>query len=171
MRRSQYFEEFLGHVQDLLDHPLVQSMDRFEHHLNASCLDHSMGVAYGSFLVAKRLGMDARAVARGGLLHDFFLYDWREKGSHDGLHAFSHPRTAMENAMRYFDITPLEQEIIRTHMFPMGLRMPRHRESLTVCLMDKLCAVCECTGIGIIIGLANRVAEILNTQPAYSVSR
>jgi uncharacterized protein len=145
-------------------------MDEYEHHLTTSCLDHSMGVAYGSFLVAKRLGMDARAVARGGLLHDFFLYDWREKGSHKGLHGFSHPRAAMENAIKYFDVTPLEQQIILCHMFPMGRHVPRTRESLTVCLMDKLCALCECTGLNMLLGLARRVAEILETQPAYSVS-
>lgn len=171
MRKSKYYQEFLWHVQDLVSHPLVQSMDQYSHHAHTSCLDHSMGVAYSSFLIAKRLRMDARAVARGGLLHDFFLYDWRVKGSHDGMHAFSHPRYAMENAIKHFDINPLEQEIILTHMFPLGKHVPRTRESLTVCLMDKACAVCELTGLSLIIGMAARIAEILSEtrEPAYPV--
>lgn len=168
MRKSKYFDEFLYLTYDLISSPLVLSMDQYEHHGATSCLDHSMGVAYASFLVAKRLGLDARAAARGGLLHDFFLYDWRVKGSHTGLHAFSHPRAAMENAVRYFDVTPLEQEIILTHMFPLGLHIPRSRESITVCLMDKLCAVSELTGLGILLGLSRRVSEILRRAPVHA---
>ncbi len=118
-------------------------------------------MAYISFLAVRRLGGNARAAARGGLLHDLFLYDRREPGSHTGLHAFVHPRIALRNAERYFDITPLEREIILAHMFPLGLSMPRHTESIAVCLADKFCAVYEFVGAFTRSALAERVAEII----------
>ena len=45
-----------------------------------------------------------RSAARGGMLHDLFLYDWREhsKKTGDRLHAITHPITAYRNACKYF---------------------------------------------------------------------
>ena len=79
-------------------------MDRYVQHANVSCLNHCLSVAYTSYWVCERLGLsvDRRSLIRGALLHDFFLYDWHEKSGRKGLHGFTHPRTALENAQRRF---------------------------------------------------------------------
>ena len=86
----------------------------------------------------------------GALLHDFYLYDWHNKGTFHGLrrlfemHGFSHPGCACINAERVFGITKKEQSIISSHMWPLTFRhVPSCREAIIVCLADKYCAVVE----------------------------
>ena len=40
-------------------------------------------------------------------------------------------------------LTPVEQDIILKHMFPLTLQPPRYLESLLVCLVDKGCSLYE----------------------------
>ena len=161
MERSLCFDEFMAHVEDLMASPAVRRMRLFRHHLNVNRLEHSVSVAYLSFMVVRRLGGDVRAAARGGLLHDLFLYDPREKGSHQGPHAVTHPRIALETAKRHFALTALEEEIILTHMFPVGTAAPRHLESMAVCLVDKYCAVGEFIGSFADSALASQVSAAI----------
>ena len=161
LERSLHFDEFMAHVEDLLTSSAVRRMRSFRHHFNVNRLEHSVSVAYLSFLVVRRLGGDARAAARGGLLHDLFLYDPREKDSYQGPHPLVHPRVALENAKQHFVLSGLEEEIILTHMFPVGTAVPLHLESLTVCLVDKYCAVGEFIGSFADSALAARVSEAI----------
>ncbi len=161
MQKSVYFDEFVACVEDLLATQEVRKMRLFSHHANVSCLEHSVAVAYTSFLFCKRFGRDAKAAARGGLLHDLFLYNWRVKGSHEGLHGFTHPAAALKNAEQLTNLSDLEREIILCHMFPMGMRVPAHMESITVCMMDKICAINEFFGAIALFSLRHRVAEVL----------
>lgn len=131
-------------IQDLIDTPSVQAMRGVTQHVDINCLDHCIFVAYLSFLICRRFGWDFEAAARGGLLHDLFLYDWHEKGSHEGLHGFTHPAAALENANQLCELTDVEKDIIAKHMWPLTLRkMPRYRESFVVSGADKLCALAE----------------------------
>ena len=122
-----------------------RSMGRYLQHGGTSCLLHSIAVAYYSLLLMRVLHIphDARSLARGALLHDYFLYDWHTEHPVAGFHRITHPRTALRNARRAFPITPLEADIIRRHMFPLTLTPPRYRESAVVCLVDKACSLCE----------------------------
>ena len=98
-----------------------------------------------SFRLCRFFHLDWSAAARGGLLHDLFLYDWRKKGSHSGLHGFSHPKAALQNAGRLFDLSDKEKDIIVKHMWPLTLRqVPGCKESMVVSTADKLCAAAEC---------------------------
>ena len=139
-------EDYLAEVADLLAHPEVCGMEELPQHApGVSCLHHSLLVSYFSFRLCRRLGLDARVAARGGLLHDFYLYNWQDKATHpDVSHAFDHPLVALENARARFPLTPKEEDIIATHMFPLALSRPyRYRESLVVSTMDKVCALAE----------------------------
>ena len=119
----------------------------FVQHGDTSCLLHCVAVAFYSALLLDllRVRYDRRALVRGALLHDFFLYDWhrRQRAPREPLHAFYHPVAALENARRRVALTPLEENIIRRHMFPVTLVPPATREGLAVCLVDKLCALYE----------------------------
>lgn len=132
-------------ISDLLRSDQVQQMRAFIQHADVSCLEHCIFVAYTSFWLCERLGIsaDRRSMLRGALLHDFFLYDWHEKSDRKGLHGFTHPRTALNNAQRQFDLNELEKDIILRHMWPLTLIPPKYRESYIVSLSDKICSVME----------------------------
>lgn len=121
-------------------------MENFTQHRDVTCLAHSLFVSYTAYCVCKRLGLDSRSAARGGLLHDFFLYDWHDKNAQRKFHGFTHPRTALINADKYFSLNNVEREIIRKHMWPLTIIPPIHAESYVVLLADKYCAFMETLG-------------------------
>lgn len=134
-----------NHGVDLMNSSCLQQEKLFIQHGNTNCLEHSVFVAYVSALmvVLLRLKVNECSLIRGALLHDYFLYDWHIKNSHTGLHGFSHAQTALVNAEQDFQLNIIEKEIIRCHMFPLNLRIPRYKESWIVIFADKFCALFE----------------------------
>ncbi len=132
-------------AKDILASEDVQRMKTFIQHGNVSCYEHSLCVAYGSFCLCRRLHLrvDTRSLIRGALLHDFFLYDWHTNGMKNGLHGFTHPKTALRNAQKQFCLNKKEQDIIVKHMWPLTVIPPRCKEGYIVCLLDKYCSVRE----------------------------
>ena len=130
---------------ELLKSDDVQLMDTFIQHANVSCLEHSISVAYYSYLLSKKLNLrvDCQSIIRGALLHDFFLYDWHLESDRKGLHGFTHPKAALENAEKHFLLNDMEKDIIVKHMWPLTLTLPKYKESLIVCLSDKFCSLIE----------------------------
>ena len=142
------YELFFRCVQDLLDTPEVRSMRQFPHHPRTTCYEHSVCVAYVAYRLARRWGLDYRAAARAGLLHDLYLYNSREKPSYYGNQCFTHPVVALKNAWALCgSLTPMEENIIVSHMWPLARKMPRYKEALVVNLADKLCATAEVVGL------------------------
>ncbi|MGI5962377.1 MAG: HDIG domain-containing metalloprotein [Lawsonibacter sp.] len=72
---NRHMREFVETTQELLGSDQVRMMGRWKHHGPITTLDHSLFVAYLSFRAARALGLDATAAARGGLLHDLYLYE------------------------------------------------------------------------------------------------
>ena len=140
---NRYMREFVKTTEELLDSEQVRMMGRWKHHGPISTLDHSLFVAYLSFRVARTLGLDERAAARGGLLHDLYLYDSKDKSAHPGWQCFDHPKAAARNAEEITQLSSKERNIILSHMWPLGGALPRSREALLVDLVDTLCAGLE----------------------------
>lgn len=117
----------------------------FIQHGSTSVYEHCFHVACESLMLASRMrrAVNERAMVRGALLHDYFLYDWHHTPEGHGLHGFTHAKTAWRNARRDFQLGLIEQDVIRKHMFPLNIAPPMHWESLIVCMADKLCAVEE----------------------------
>lgn len=130
---------------DILPSAGMQQEKAYVQHGTFSCYDHSLRVAYMSLWLAARLPwrMDERALVRGALLHDYFLYDWHDPDPGHRLHGFHHARRALRNACADFELGAIERDIIRKHMFPLNFWPPKYRESWVVCLADKLCATGE----------------------------
>ncbi|SHJ67926.1 uncharacterized protein SAMN02745227_00428 [Anaerobranca californiensis DSM 14826] len=143
LKTNSYLEEYQECISDLIDHEMVKSMVNFIQHGDTNCLEHSLEVSYISFLVCKKLGFDSRAAARGGLLHDFFLYDWHKEKPYNGLHGFVHPNIALDNANKYFKLNDKEKDIIKKHMWPLTIKLPKYKETFVVVFVDKYCAVLE----------------------------
>ena len=114
-------------------------------HGSTTVFAHCVKVACFSLFLANKLHLtvDVRALLRGALLHDYFLYDWHEKNAGHRFHGFTHPGTALKNAQEDFRLTPVEQNIIARHMFPLCPIPPRCREAWLVCVADKYCALLE----------------------------
>ena len=140
--------DYLNSIDDLITHPLVRSMGGYIQHGEVDCLEHSLCVSHYSFLICRRMNLNYRCAARGGLLHDFFLYDWHVKGSHKGLHGLNHPRIALKNARGQFYLSALEQDIILKHMWPLTIKLPKYKEAYIVAIIDKYCAFSEICRLG-----------------------
>lgn len=121
-------------------------------HGSTSCLLHSVAVAYYSYRIAKYLKrvvpFKEAELIRGALLHDYFLYDWHEADSSHKWHGIHHPKKALKNAEEDFELSHLEKDIIKKHMFPLTFSAPSYRESILVCLVDKVCSIYETLGLG-----------------------
>ena len=139
--------EFLELTRELLDSEQVRMMGRWKHHGPVTTLDHSLFVAYSSYRLARMLRLDAHAAARGGLLHDLYLYDSRDKSAHPGNQCFDHPRFAARNAEELTTLSAKEKNIILSHMWPLGGALPRSLEAWLVDLVDTVCAGLELSRI------------------------
>lgn len=138
-------EEFLAILQEVQRESRFGETKQYIQHGITSVYRHSLAVAYYSCYLAEHFHVKVRKkdLIRGALLHDYFLYDWHEKSSDHRLHGFRHPNRALRNAAREFDLTQVEVDIIKRHMFPLTPIPPTHRESLLVCLADKICSSYE----------------------------
>ena len=137
-------QEFESIIQDITTHPTVKQMKNFRQHCNTSCYDHCKNVAFYSYLICKKYNLDFVSVARAGMLHDLFLYEWRSKqDGRKGLHAFTHPKTALNNSIKIFSLNKKEQDIILKHMWPCTIKFPKYIESYVVTFVDKFCALQE----------------------------
>ena len=140
---NHHMREFVKATAELLGSEQVRMMGRWKHHGPVTTLDHSLFVAYLSYRAARALGLDAMAAARGGLLHDLYLYDSRDKSAHPGCQCFDHPRAAARNAEQLTELTDKERNIILSHMWPLGGQLPRSLEAWLVDAVDTLCAGLE----------------------------
>lgn len=136
-------KDFINLINDLMTHPKVIEMGHYRHHGHIDCLSHSVHVSYFAYKLGLKLHLNTKALARGGFLHDFYLYDWHIKGDRKGFHGFTHPNVAFKNASKYFNLTSIEEDIIKSHMWPMTLKLPKYKESFLVMLVDKYCATIE----------------------------
>jgi len=140
---------FLDCIADLLALDEVQQLDSFSQHYKTSRLRHCLNVAYCGYFLSRAFGLDYRAAARAGVLHDLFCYDWREEGHSASLHTYLHPKCALENAERLVpDLTDTERDAIAAHMWPLCDTRPHYMVSVVVSLADKICCVAEVASAG-----------------------
>lgn len=133
-------------IRLLKEDPEIQKMASFTMHNGNTTLQHVENVADVSFRIAEKLGIDIdeKALARGAMLHDYYLYTFKETKMSPYRHGISHPETALKNASKRHRLTEKETNIILSHMWPMTfLHPPMSREAVLVCLADKYCAVNE----------------------------
>ena len=146
MRNIAVSQELYSLAGDILDSQVFLSMGDFYHHNRLTTLQHSINVAEKSleYVNKHNIQCDKRALAVGCLLHDLFLYDYHMKGNRmKKFHAFTHPKVALQNAELYFELSDLEREMIKKHMWPATIVPPTKKEAWIIVWQDKVCAVQE----------------------------
>jgi uncharacterized membrane protein/HD superfamily phosphodiesterase len=138
--RKPVESEFYEIIKDIYEHEEVLKLKLHYHH-NSSIYEHVMDVSYLSYKACKFLKLDYRSATRGALLHDFFLYDWRNHDvpdlPEDKYHGIEHPKIALANARKHFILNDIEKDIVIKHMWPLTLVPPKYKESFVVSFVDK----------------------------------
>ena len=133
-------KEFLEIIQPILEIKEFNDTKKRVHH-GITRYDHSMNVAYITYIVCKNLKLNYKEATFAALLHDFFNSEVRNKNGYKRL--VDHPKYALKNASKYFELSDLQKDIIIKHMFPVTLRPPKYKESLLVSLIDKYSSINE----------------------------
>ncbi len=143
-----YFERRISQQVEALERDSRFSETRgFIQHGEVSVFVHCICVAYLSCCIMRFFNIKANltALILGALLHDYFLYDWHDGDPSRKIHGFTHPFKACANAKEDFELTDMEENIIKRHMFPLVPIPPKYREAWIVCIADKICATEEST--------------------------
>lgn len=132
-------------VSDIMDNENFLKLEKIPHH-DSSRLNHSIKVSYYSYKISKALKLDYKQTARAALLHDFYFdrtKDYDKVKDKVKLYTTGHPADAVTNATKEFDLTIKEQDIIKTHMFPIDFRIPKYLEGWVVNLVDTCVSIHE----------------------------
>lgn len=136
--------EFISLIQDILPISDVQQLKSYYQHCKTTRFQHCINVAYYTYLMSKKMKLNYRSATRGALLHDFYLYDWKQDEQPiDGRHSQVHPQVALEMAKQTLSVDAIMEDCILNHMWPMTKNHPVTKEGWVVQGADKLCAVME----------------------------
>lgn len=168
MQSTDPLKEYIETIIDLLYNSSVMQMNDYIQHSDVTTFRHCLHVSLMSYLICLKLSFihfDLRAVARGALLHDMFLYNWHNK-SVARLHGFFHPAIALHNAEENVtDLGSCEKDIILNHMWPLTIyRRPKYKETFVVMAADKICTILEVLRIrhiGFLISIDNFVNKFI----------
>ncbi len=133
-------------IEDYLKDEYVQQLKNIPHH-DSNRLDHSLKVSYLAYKLCKKWNLNYESAAKAGLLHDFYFNRIEECNNFKDkvkLFANEHPEDAVKNASVRWELTPLEKNIILSHMWPTSFHMPRYKESFIVSFSDKVYSFKEC---------------------------
>ncbi len=143
---SERDDRFSEIAAEVVGKARYDEMKKYISHSDITVYQHCLKVARVAydFAVKHRIPCDLRALVRGALLHDYYLYDWHAPNKGFRWHGFKHHRFALWNAEKDFLLSRKERNIIRTHMFPLTFwNIPGCREAWIVTLADKWVAAEE----------------------------
>lgn len=157
---------FWEEVRQVCSSSRMNKSRTFYQHGKINIYVHSLRVAYICYYWVKKyhLHVDEKALIRGALLHDYFLYDWHKP--HGRWHGFKHPAIALKNATRDFKLTEIEKNLIVRHMFPLVPIPPKNIEGGIVCMVDKWCSLKEtfCSDIYKKDGMVQQIIKIVEIK-------
>lgn len=144
---TEQINSFYEIANPIIETENFQKLKHFMAHKTTSIYEHAINVAKLSFAKAvSKSNIDLVTLVRGALLHDYYFYDWH-KNKPFTFHGFKHPKIALENAKKDFQLNKKEQNIIRSHMFPLTLfHYPKCKEAWLVTMCDKKIARLEIKG-------------------------
>ena len=132
--------EYESIIQPVLEVDEFLKLKEMRHH-GISRFDHSERVARLTYQITSFFHLNYREATFAAMLHDFFTTEVKKVNVFKKLSR--HPRIALNNSKKYFDLSELEEDIILTHMFPCTIRPPKYLESWIVDLVDDGVALYE----------------------------
>ena len=117
----------------------ILKMKEITMHRGSNCYIHSFKVAQIAIHRALRHHKgNLHTILVGSILHDYYLYDWRQDRSKMKHHLGNHPYVAAENAERDFGIHEPIKEVIQSHMWPVNFtEFPKTKEARIISWADK----------------------------------
>ena len=131
--------------QSFLNNEKILKMKEISMHRGSNCYEHCFKVAKKAVKKSlRRKNINLEVVIVGAILHDYYLYDWRDDKSKLKGHGKNHPDIAIENALRDFNISNEVKRVIKTHMWPINIKeYPNTKEARIVSLCDKAVTIGE----------------------------
>jgi len=132
--------------EKFLDDPRLLRIGKIQQHRGSNTFLHVCKVTKYAYKLAKGscIKINFEDLITGAMLHDYFLYDWREDKSKLKRHGHKHPMIALENAKKDFEINDRVANIIVSHMWPINLFHIHHCvEAHLVSLADKHVSIGE----------------------------
>ena len=111
--------------QDFLNNPLIIRMQKIHMHRGSNAYVHSFRVAKLAIkrAIRRKKNLDLESLLIAAILHDYYLYDWRDNKALRKKHARRHPFVAAANAKRDFNVSDFVIEIIKSHMWPINFKL------------------------------------------------
>ena len=77
-RRIYFDPRYYNIVKGILNSPEFQKRKTYKHHDDCSVFEHCLSVSYISYRYCRKLKLNYRDAAIGGLLHDFYETPWQD---------------------------------------------------------------------------------------------
>lgn len=135
-------KEFNSIITDIIKNEEFQGMKKITHH-GITRFNHSLRVSYYTYLVTKKLKLNYVEATRAALLHDFFTDETSGMKTKEALK--QHPKIAVENSKKYFELSKMQEDIIEKHMYPITKKLPKYKESWVVDIVDDVASLYERT--------------------------
>ena len=131
--------------QSFLHDEKVMRMKEIPMHRGSNCYYHSFKVAKKAIKNALRhKNVNLEVILVGAILHDYYLYNWRENKRLLKKHGKNHPYIAAQNAEQDFHISEKVQKAIKSHMWPINIKeFPNSKEARIISVADKTIALRE----------------------------
>ena len=136
-------KEYLQIVEKIFNNRKFNKLKNETHHHNSNRFSHSVDVSYKTYKICKKLNLDYESATKAALLHDFF-FESEFDNKRDQM--LNHPKKAVENAKKITTLTKKEENIIESHMYPVGGKLPRSIESVIVDMVDDYVSLKEKLG-------------------------
>jgi len=129
-------------VEDIIGNDKFNQLSKELHH-GITRYDHSYRVAKWTYKVCQFFRMKKiNEITRAALLHDFYID--KDLISEKGYEKLGeHPAVALTNSLKYFPLDEVQQDIIKSHMFPCTKVIPKYKESWLVSGIDKAVSTYE----------------------------
>ena len=139
---SKTKEEFYSVVKDITNNKEFNKLNKELHH-GITRYDHSLRVAKWTYQFCELFNIKSiNNTTRAALLHDFYIDD-ELLGENKFEKLSDHPNLALENSLKYYKLDNVQQDIIKSHMFPCNLNVPKYKESWIVSTIDKIVGAYE----------------------------
>jgi uncharacterized protein len=132
--------EFTEIIKPIVTNKKFQELKGRAHH-GTTRYSHSLRVAYYSYKTSKALHLNYQEITTAALMHDFFTDEVQDENGFDRL--IDHPSYALANAKKYYDLSYMQEDIIKNHMYPITLEHPHTKEAMLVDTVDNIVSIKE----------------------------